>query len=66
MKSYRLSKTKYVQGITCPKALWLSIYAPGKQTPPSPGTEYRFKVGIEVGLLAQERFPDGVAIETPS
>lgn len=66
MKKYRLSKTKYVQGITCPKALWLSIYAPEKQAPPSPGTEYRFKVGIEVGLLAQECFHDGVAIKTPS
>jgi hypothetical protein len=66
MKKYRLSKTKYVQGITCPKALWLSIYAPEKQAPPSPGTEYRFKVGIEVGLLAQERFLDGVEIKTPS
>ena len=66
MKRYRLSKTKYVQGIICPKALWLSIYAPEKQAPPSPGTEYRFKVGIEVGLLAQERFQDGVAIEIPS
>jgi hypothetical protein len=66
MKEYRLSKTKYVQGIICPKALWLSIYAPEKQAPPSPGTEYRFKVGIEVGLLAQERFDDGIAIKTPS
>jgi hypothetical protein len=66
MKKYRLSKTKYVQGIICLKALWLSIYAPEKQAPPSAGTEYRFKVGIEVGLLAQERFHDGLAIETPS
>jgi len=66
MKKYRLSKSRYVQGIICPKALWLSIYAPEKQAPPSPGAEYRFKVGIEVGLLAQERFLNGIAIKTPS
>lgn len=63
---YRLSKSKYVRGLNCVKALWLTIHAPEKAAPPSAAQSYRFEQGIAVGLKAQERFPGGQAIESPS
>jgi hypothetical protein len=66
MTNYRLSKSKYVRGLICLKALWLTIHAPEKQAPPSAAVSYRFEKGIEVGLLAQGEFPGGITVQTPS
>jgi hypothetical protein len=63
---YRLSKSKYLRGLNCPKALWLTMHARDKETPPSPAQAYRFEQGIAVGLKAQEYFPGGRVVQTPS
>jgi hypothetical protein len=63
---YRLSKSKYLRGLNCLKCLWLTIYARDKEAPPSPATAYRFEQGIAVGLKAQELFPEGRIVQTPS
>lgn len=63
---YRLSKSKYLRGLNCLKALWLTIYAREKEAPPTPAQAYRFEQGIAVGLRAQEFFPGGREIRTPS
>jgi len=63
---YRLSKSKYLTGLNCLKALWLTIRDPDKAAPPSPAQEYIFEQGTRVGLAAQERFPGGVLVAAPS
>ncbi|MBN1426507.1 DUF2779 domain-containing protein, partial [Candidatus Fermentibacteria bacterium] len=63
---YRLSKSKYLTGLNCLKALWLTIRDPGKAAPPSPAQEYIFAQGTRVGLVAQECFPEGVLVAAPS
>jgi hypothetical protein len=63
---YRLSKSKYLTGLNCTKALWLTIRDPDKGAPPSPAQEYIFEQGTRVGLLAQGRFPGGRLVSSPS
>jgi hypothetical protein len=63
---YRLSKSKYLTGLNCLKALWLAIRAPEKAEPPSPAQEYIFAQGTQVGIDARERFAGGVLVRSPS
>jgi hypothetical protein len=65
-RQYRLTKTRYLTGLNCPKALWLSVHDPQKATPPSAFQEHIMRQGTEIGILATERFPGGVRIEVPS
>ena len=63
MKSYRLSKSKYLSGLQCDKRLWLEIHSP-ELIPPTPPTQERiFNQGTYVGELARERFPGGILID---
>ncbi|MBK8708714.1 MAG: hypothetical protein IPN30_09540 [Flavobacteriales bacterium] len=55
-----LSKSTYMRGKQCPKALWLYKHRPELRPPVSAGTQAIFDSGTEVGLLAQQRFPGGV------
>jgi hypothetical protein len=55
-----LSKSTYLRGKQCPKALWLYKHRPELRPPVSAGTQAIFDSGTEVGLLAQQRFPGGV------
>ncbi|MGA9117453.1 MAG: DUF2779 domain-containing protein [Bacteroidota bacterium] len=55
-----LSKSRYTQGVICPKALYLQKRHPELQDPIDPGKEATFRVGREVGLVARGLFPGGV------
>jgi hypothetical protein len=57
-----LSKSKYLVGLQCPKALWIHYNDKALIPPPDPGTAARFDQGHEVGLLAQKLFPQGLHI----
>ena len=54
-----LSKSLYVKGLQCKKALWLKKYKPEVLTPPSNHLQAVFETGNEVGDLACKLFPKG-------
>ena len=59
MGEFGLSKSKIMDGLQCPRLLWLEVHDPERvQQPPS--TERIFAMGHEVGRLAQELNPGGV------
>jgi hypothetical protein len=57
-----LSKSLFIRGLQCHKSLYLQKYQPELKDEISAGTEARFRMGHEVGLLAQGLFPGGVEI----
>lgn len=57
-----LSKSKFVQGLQCHKALYLQVHHPELADPVPPSREAAFQAGTEVGKLAQGLFPGGVLI----
>ena len=57
-----LSKTSILQGIQCPKALYLSKNPPPVEIPPDPDREAAFQMGREVGILARQLFPGGTEV----
>ena len=61
MKNFRLSKSKIISGLQCPKRLYLEIHQP-KLRQDSAQTEALFAMGHRVGEIAQELVPDGVMI----
>ena len=63
MKTYRLSKSKYLSGLQCDKRLWLEIHSPELIPPTPPTLERIFNQGTYVGELARERFPGGILID---
>jgi len=60
-----ISKSQYLKGIQCPKALWL--YRKRKDLAPviSEGRQFIFDMGHEVGELAQKYFGEGIEITEP-
>jgi hypothetical protein len=59
----QLSKSQYVRGLQCHKALWLYKHKREVMTPTSPRQEFIFAGGHRIGKLAQDLFPGGVEIE---
>ena len=57
-----LSKSLYMTGLQCHKALWLHKYQPELKDEQSPKQESIFDFGAEMGRHAQELFPGGVLI----
>ncbi|NQY74125.1 MAG: DUF2779 domain-containing protein, partial [Candidatus Margulisbacteria bacterium] len=57
-----ISKTQFVKGHQCEKALWLLRHKPSLKTPPDDATLAKFKAGHAVGKLAQTLFPGGTSI----
>ncbi|MBS4068977.1 MAG: DUF2779 domain-containing protein [Sulfurimonas sp.] len=57
-----LSKSLYIRGLQCHKALWLQKYRPELKTDVSASAQAAFDSGNNVGILAQDIFPDGVLI----
>ncbi|MBK6371545.1 MAG: hypothetical protein IPF64_17500 [Flavobacteriales bacterium] len=55
-----LSKSTYLRGKQCPKALWLYKHRPELRPAVSVAQQAIFDSGTEVGRLAQLRFPGGV------
>jgi hypothetical protein len=60
----RLSKSKYLSGLQCPKRLWLKIHTPDKATPITNAQQRMFDQGQEVGKFARNQFPHGLLIKT--
>ncbi len=61
--SYCLSKSKYLQGLQCPKLLWMSYHAKDQFPPVNSETQAIFDQGHEVTALAKRLFPGGIEIE---
>ena len=59
----RLSKSQYLKGLQCPKALWLYRHRPDLVPPISEQKQWLFDSGHEVGILAQTYFDHGQLID---
>jgi len=57
-----LSKTLFIKGLQCHKALYLHKYHPELKDEISEAQEALFRSGTDVGVLAQQLFPGGVEI----
>lgn len=61
-KTIYLTKTRYVVGLSCHKALWLMFNAPERLPETDEATQHRFDEGHMVGELAKNLFPNGIDI----
>lgn len=57
-----LSKSLYIKGLQCHKALWLQKNRPELKDEVSVSQQSAFDSGTSVGILAQQLFPDGVEV----
>jgi len=64
--SQLLSKSKYLNGLQCPKLLWMLFHEPEKIPEPDAATQYIFDQGHIVGELAKGLYPHGIAIPDDS
>jgi len=64
-KKPRLSKSKVVLGLQCPKALYLSVHQASLADEISDSQQMIFDQGHEVGILAQKFYPGGILIDAP-
>lgn len=55
-----ISKSSFIRGMKCPKALWLHLKMPGERDEISESQQRVFDTGHLVGAWAQRRFPGGV------
>lgn len=58
-----LSKSEFLTGLQCPKALWLSRHRPELAAARDAALELIVEQGREVGVLARALYPKGVLIE---
>ena len=59
----RLSKSRFVAGCQCPKRLYLLVHQPELAVAPDAADRAIIEQGRQVGLLARQMFPGGVAAE---
>ncbi|MSP69052.1 MAG: DUF2779 domain-containing protein [Bacteroidetes bacterium] len=59
MSNYLLSKTSYIKGLQCQKALFFYRHHPQLRDPIPPARQATFNRGHEVGNLARHLFPGG-------
>lgn len=59
-----LSKSKYLNGLQCPKYLWALINDPLSVSKPDITTQYIFDQGHRVGELATKLYPKGIYLDT--
>lgn len=57
-----LSKSKYLNGLQCPRFLWNSFNDPSKIPESTLFDEYKFEQGNEIGQIAKKLFPEGIDI----
>jgi len=57
-----ISKSLYMRGLQCHKALWLHKHRPELKDEVSPEQQAMFASGSEVGLHAQKLFPGGILV----
>ena len=58
-KNFSISKSQYLVGLDCKKALWLSKNRKDLDASPDASAEYRYQVGNEVGDIAKRFFGAG-------
>ncbi len=59
-----LTKSKFVAGSQCLKRLYLAVHSPELAVQPDESDQAIIDQGQEVGLLARQMFPGGVAVES--
>jgi len=64
-KKYIISKSQYIKGLQCPKALWIYKHRKELAAEISDSKQFVFDTGHEVGSLAQEYFKGGIEITEP-
>jgi hypothetical protein len=64
MKTFRLSKSKILSGLQCPKRLWLEIHRPDLIPETPPEVQQRFDTGHLVNDVARALRPGGILIDT--
>ncbi|MBU0672756.1 MAG: DUF2779 domain-containing protein [Candidatus Margulisbacteria bacterium] len=57
-----LSKSKYLNGLQCPKLLWYEYNQKADIPKPGAAVQFAFAEGHRVGALAQQLFPNGLHI----
>ena len=57
-----LTKSKYLNGLQCPKYLWVKLNEPDRIPRFDESMLYRFNQGHLVGEFAKKLFPDGINI----
>lgn len=57
---HQLSKSTFMYGCQCPKRLWLNKFKPEVKDEQSEELTAIFQRGTDVGLLAQQKFPNGI------
>lgn len=60
----KLSKSSYINGLQCPKYLWIKMNKPEKIPEDDREAKYRYEQGDLVGELAKKVFPSGINIPT--
>lgn len=60
--THRLSKSRILAGLQCPKRLYLQVHHP-ELLVEDPGAERRFAIGHQVGEIARDLYPGGRLIE---
>jgi hypothetical protein len=61
-----LTKSRYLNGLQCPKLLWIASNEPGRIPEPDAATQNIFDQGHLVGELAKKLFPGGADVPTDS
>lgn len=57
-----LSKSLYIRGRQCHKSLWLHKHSPELKDEIGDAQQAIFQSGTDVGILAQQLFPDGIEV----
>ena len=57
-----LSKSKYLNGLQCPRYLWVLLHELERIPEPDAATQHRFDQGHQVDVLARKLFPEGIDI----
>jgi CRISPR/Cas system-associated exonuclease Cas4 (RecB family) len=58
-----LTKSPYVNGLQCPKLLWIKVHEKERIPKPDESSQHLFDQGKQVGDLAKTLFPKGVEIK---
>lgn len=62
MEHTTLSKSRYLNGLQCPRLLWIATNEPDKIPEPDTATQHIFDQGHLVGELAKKLFPGGIDV----
>ena len=57
-----LSKSRYLNGLQCPRLLWIASNEPERIPEPDAATQHIFDQGHLVGELAKKLFPGGLGV----